>query len=400
MTATSRGWSAPLPEAGAPPVRGESPDGDATRPAYLGRADLDAIFSVEEFIERARERMHPTTYGYISNAAGSGWTTRNNVAAFQRWMFRPRVLVDVSTVDTSTNVLGTPISLPLMFAPTSVHKLSHPEGEVATARAATRIDIVQVLSSGSSTGFDEIAAAGPKRWFQLYWFTDREITRALVQGAAAAGFGAIAVTVDAAAPFWREWEARTAVVIPNGATAALLPRDTTLVYESTLTWQSLEWLRSISPLPIVLKGIVRGDDARLAAEHGADGIIVSNHGGRQIDGAIATLDALPSVVEGAAAASRPAGAMPMEVYLDGGVRRGTDVLKAMALGARAVLIGRPVQWGLATGGEEGILRMVELIAGEFESAMGLCGARHVAEISRSMLVRNPDPSAGRVERTI
>ena len=397
MTARA-GWSGPLAEAGAAPapMPAAAPDGDATRPPYLGRPDLDRIFSVEEFVELARQRMHPTTFGYIAGAAGSGWTTRNNMAAFQRWMFRPRVLVDVSTVDTSTSVLGTPIGLPIMFAPTSVHRLSHPDGELATARAAKRIDTVQVLSSGSSVGFEDIAAVGPKRWFQLYWFTDRGITRALVEGAAAAGFGAIALTVDAAAPFWREWEARTAVVLPEGATAALLPNDTTLVYESTLTWQSLEWLRSISPLPIVLKGIVRGDDARLAAEHGADAVIVSNHGGRQVDGAIATLDALPGVADGAAAATRPAGAFPMEVYLDGGVRRGTDVMKGLALGARAVLIGRPVQWGLAAGGEEGVLRMLELIAGEFQSAMGLCGARHVAEITRAMVARNPDPSAGRV----
>jgi 4-hydroxymandelate oxidase len=397
-TTTQMGWSAPLAAAGAAPVPTDTLDADATRPPYLGRPDLDQIFSVEDFVERARERMHPTTFGYIANAAGSGWTTRNNMAAFERWMFRPRVLVDVSAVDTSTTVLGTPISLPLMFAPTSVHKLSHPDGEAATARAAKRIDTVQVLSSGSSTGFDEIAAIGPKRWFQLYWFTDREITRALVQGAAAAGFGAIAVTVDAAAPFWREWEARTKVVMPEGATAAILPTDVTLVYESTLTWQSLEWLRSISPLPIVLKGIVRGDDARLAAEHGADAIIVSNHGGRQIDGAIATLDALPHVVEGAAGAHGRPGNPRMEIYLDGGVRRGTDMLKALALGARAVLIGRPVQWGLATGGEEGILRMVELIGGEFASAMGLCGAPTVGDITRAMVTRNPDPMAGRVER--
>jgi 4-hydroxymandelate oxidase len=374
-----------------------TPDADIARPPYLGRPELDGLYSVEEFEPLAAERMHPSTYGYVRGWAGSGWTTRNNQAAFKRWMFRPRVLVDVSAVDTATQVLGTPVAVPILFAPTSVHKLAHPDGELATARAAKALDTVQILSTGSSVLIEDIAAVGHRRWFQLYWYTDSGLTRSLVERAAAAGFGAIVVTVDAAYPYWREEEARTALVRPAEAWAVNLPPDTaSLEYDATITWESLEWLRSVSPLPIVLKGIVRGDDARLAAEHGVDGIIVSNHGGRQVDGAIATLDALPDVVAGVAAATRPAGAMPLEVYLDGGVRRGADVLKAMALGARAVLLGRSVQWGLATGGEEGILRLLELIVGEFQSAMGLCGARHVGEISRSMVTRNPDRTAGRV----
>ena len=372
-------------------------DGDVTPPAYLGRAELDRIFSVEEFEPLAAERMHPTTYAYVRGWAGSGWTTRNNVAAFQRWMFRPRVLVDVSTIETATTVLGSPVSVPILFAPTSLHKMAHPDGELATARAAKEIDTLQVLSTGASVPIEAIAKVGPKRWFQLYWYVDRGLTRSLVERAAAAGYGAIVLTVDAAYTFWREHEARTALVRPADAWAVNLPADTTtLVQESTLTWESLEWLRSISPLPIVLKGIATGNDARLAVEHGADAIIVSNHGGRQVDGAIATLDALPAVVAGAARARSRPGKQPTEVYLDGGVRRGTDVLKAMALGARAVLLGRPVQWGLAAGGEAGIVRMLELIAGEFQSAMGLCGAATVGKIERAMITRNPDPAAGRV----
>jgi 4-hydroxymandelate oxidase len=202
------------------------------------------------------------------------------------------------------------------------------------------------------------------------------------------------LTVDSAALGWREGEARTTLVRPHGASAVNLPPDvSSLAYEPTLTWPSLEWLRTVSRLPLVLKGILRGDDARLAAEHGADALIISNHGGRQMDGAIATLDALPDVLAGLAGAGAPG--RHVEVYVDGGVRRGTDVLKALALGARAVLVGRPVQWGLAAGGEAGIVRMLELIAGEFRSALALCGCRSVAEITRSIVARNPDPGAGR-----
>ena len=198
------------------------------------------------------------------------------------------------------------MAAPILFAPTSLHKMAHPDGEWATARAARHLDTVQVLSTGSSVPIEDLATVGHKRWFQLYWYTDRGLTGSLVQRAAAAGFGAIVLTVDAGYTFWREEEASLTLVKPDDAWAVNLPADTsTLVQESSITWRELEWLRSLSPLPIVLKGIVRGDDARLAMEHGADALIVSNHGGRQVDGAVATLDALPEVVAaGPAAAAR------------------------------------------------------------------------------------------------
>jgi 4-hydroxymandelate oxidase len=373
-----------------------SPDGSVARPPDLGREDLDRIFSVEEFEPLAAARLHPSTYQYIRGWAGSGWTAAENVQAFHRWVFRPRFMIDVTHLDTSTTVLGETVAAPVLFAPTSVHKLAHPHGEAATARAARALDTVQVLSTGSSTSFEDIAAIGPKRWFQLYWYTDRGLTRSLVERAAAAGFTALVLTVDAPVIGWRETERRTVHHKPAGADAVLLPEDLSGVVQAVdLTWESLEWLRSISPLPLVLKGIVRGDDARLAAAHGADALIVSNHGGRQLDGGIPTLDALPGVAE-AAAGLRGASGNPFEVYMDGGVRRGTDVVKALALGARAVLVGRPVQWGLAAGGEEGILKMLELIGGEFRSAMALCGATRPSEITRAMVTRNPDPLAGRI----
>ncbi len=371
-------------------------DGVVARPPYLGREELDALFSVEEFEPLAAARMHPTTYQYIRGWAGTGWTAAENMRAFQRWVFRPRFMRDVTHLDTSTTVLGETVAAPILFAPTSVHKLAHPHGEAATAGAARALDIVQVLSTGSSTSLEDIAGIGPKRWFQLYWYTDRGLTRELVERAVAAGFTALVLTVDAPVIGWRETERRTAMVKPDDATAVLLPEDLSGVAQATdLTWESLEWLRSVSPLPLVLKGIGRSDDARLAAAHGADALIVSNHGGRQLDGGIATLDALPGVAA-AVEGLHGAGGRPLEVYMDGGVRRGTDVVKALALGARAVLIGRPVQWGLATGGEAGVLRMLELIFGEFRSAMGLCGATRPSEITRAMVTRNPEPTAPRV----
>ena len=300
-------------------------DGEVARPAYLGKDELDRIFSVEEFDALAEERMHPSTYAYVRGWAGTGWTVENNIRAFRRWVFRPRVLVDVSHVDTSTTVLGIPVAVPVLFAPTSIHKLSHPEGEVATARAACALQTLQVLSTGSSATIEEIAEIGPQRWFQLYWYNDRGVTRELVQRAHAAGYTAIVLTVDAAIFGWREGEKRVTLVKPDDAWAVNLPKDISgLANDQTLTWRSLEWLREMSPLPIVLKGIVRADDTRLAAEHGVDAVIVSNHGGRQADGAIATLDALPRVAEAAAdGAHGPAGRSVecRRAASDGGLRR-------------------------------------------------------------------------------
>lgn len=359
---------------GAPAIGDHGPD------------ELARIFSVEEFEPLARARMEPSAYGYVAGWAGTGWTTRHNRAAYGRWVFRPRVLVDVSSVDTATTVLGTPIDVPILFAPTAIHRLSHPDGELATARAARALGTIGVLSTGCSLPIEDVAAVGHRRWFQLYWYTNRELTRELIERANASGFEAIVLTVDAPVPYWRETEARLPLLLPPDVTQPNLPRDPNLAYDRTLTWDSLEWLRSVSPLPILLKGVVRADDARRAAEHGVAGIIVSNHGGRQADTATPTLEALPAITE--AVDGR------IDVLVDGGVRRGTDVLKALALGARAVLIGRPVQWGLAVGGEAGVVRLVDLMAGELRSAMGVTGCRTIDEIGPTLLRRNPDPLAG------
>ena len=268
-----------------------------------------------------------------------------------------------------------------MFAPTALHRFAHPDAELATARAAEALGTTMIVSSGASVRFEEVGPTLTNPWFQLYWFTDREVTRELVARAEASGFAAIAVTVDTPVPSWRELEDRLPPLPSPGVWSDNLPRnpDPPLRVDGSLTWASLEWLRSITSLPILLKGIMTAEDARLAVEHGLDGIVVSNHGGRQLDWSLATLDALPEIVEAVDGG--------LEILMDGGIRRGTDVLKALALGARAVLIGRPVLWGLGAGGTDGILRMVELIRGELISAMGHCGVTSTMDVPRSIIVR-------------
>ena len=350
---------------------------------YLEPEELARIFSVEEFEPLARERMPVEGYNFIAGAAGTGSAGRGNIEAYTRWRFRQRGLIDVSHIDTSVTILGRTIALPILFAPTALHRFAHPDAELATARAAEALGTTMVMSSGASVRFEDVGPTVTKPWFQLYWFTDRELTRDLVARAEASGFAAICVTVDAPVPAWREHEERLPPLPSPGIWSDNLPRDADppLEVEAALTWQSLEWLRSITSLPILLKGIMTAEDAALAVEHGLDGIIVSNHGGRQLDWAQATLDALPEIVEAVDVAGGK-----LEILMDGGIRRGTDVLKALALGARAVLIGRPVQWGLATGGAPGILRMVELIRGELVSAMGHTGVTSAMDVPRSVIV--------------
>jgi len=345
---------------------------------YLEADALARIFSVEEFEPLARDRMPIEGYSFIAGWAGSGAAARGNLEAYTRWRFRPRALVDVSRVDTSTTVLGRTISLPVLFAPTALHRFAHPEAELATARAAEALGTTMIVSSGASVRFEEIGPALTAPWFQLYWFTDRGLTQELVTRAEASGFAAVCLTVDSPVEAWREGEARLPPLPSPGVRSDNLP-DRDLRNDPSLTWSSLAWLRSITSLPILVKGVLTAEDARLAVDHGLDGIVVSNHGGRQLDWALPTLDALPEIVE--AVEGR------LEILMDGGIRRGTDVLKALALGARAVLIGRPVLWGLGAGGTDGVLRMVELIQGELVSAMGHCGVTSATDVPRAILAR-------------
>ena len=297
----------------------------------------------------ARERLQPEIWDYYQGGSDDEVTIQANRAAFARLLLRPRVLVDVSHIDMHTTVLGTPITMPVLVAPTASHKLAHPDGECATARGTGDAGTVMTVSTSATCRVEEVAEAtsGPL-WFQLYTHHSLETSAQLVRRVEAAGYRAIVLTVDSPYLGRRERDLRNQfrlshyISMPNfgneNAVASSLSRHMT-----DNTWETLDWLRSITSLPILLKGILTAEDALLAAERGVDGLVVSNHGGRQLDSAIASIDALPEVVE--AVGDR------CEVYVDGGIRRGTDVLKALALGARAVLLGRSILWGLAINGQ-------------------------------------------------
>jgi 4-hydroxymandelate oxidase len=303
--------------------------------------------------------------------------------------------VDVSCRDLATTVLGARVEMPILVAPMAFHRLAHADGELATARAASAAGTVMTVSTLATTSLEAVREASiGVLWFQLYIFRDRDVTRALVQRAEASGYAAIVLTVDTPVLGRRERDVRGRFQLPPELTMAnLLPglADTfpdvaagsalsayaADMLDPSVTWPDLEWLRSITRLPIVVKGIVRGDDAARAVEHGAAAIVVSNHGGRQLDTAIATIRALPEVSE--AVAGR------VEVMLDGGVRRGTDVVKALALGARAVLVGRPLLWGLALGGEDGVREVLALLRDELDLAMALCGCGSVHDITHDLV---------------
>lgn len=345
----------------------------------------------------AQQRMPRMAFDYYAGGAEDEVTLRQNRAAFERIALRPRMLVDVSAIDTSTTVLGQPLAAPILIAPTAMHRLGHPEGELATAAGA--IETLMVVSTLATTSLEDVAAAASvPLWFQLYACKDREITRALVERARAAGYKALCVTVDAPHSGRRERDMRNRFALPPEIALAnftgpemrmmpqqdsgsALPAYVSRLMDVALTWEDIAWLRSIAEMPMILKGILTAEDARLAMEHGVDGIVVSNHGGRQLDTAIATIRALPEVVEAVDGRA--------EVYMDGGVRRGTDVLKALALGARAVLIGRPILWSLVLDGADGVQHVLRMLRHELEEVMVLAGCPTIASIDRNLLSLNP-----------
>ncbi len=333
--------------------------------------------SVADYERLAEERLEPGPWAYLAGGSGDEWTLRENRAAFARWTFRPRVLCNVSGISTATTVLGTPIGLPVVVAPVAYQQLYHPDGECATARGAAAADTGIAVSTFSTRTHQEIAAAAPGllQWCQLYVFQDRGVTREHLAGAAAAGCSAVVLTVDTPRLAQRERDLRVGFEIPSdlplpyardaiGATSQN-PADQFALLDPSVSWRDLEWIAREGQLPVVLKGVVTAEDAELAVQHGAAAIVVSNHGGRQLDGVPATLDALPEVAD--AAADR------VEVYLDGGIRRGTDVAKALALGARAVLAGRAPIFGLAAAGEDGVRHVLELLRDELALALCLLG---------------------------
>jgi 4-hydroxymandelate oxidase len=297
---------------------------------------------------------------------------RENVAAFGRWVLRPRMLVDVSQTTAATSVLGTEVTFPVLVAPMAFQGLAHADGERAMAQGAAAAGTIMCLSTLSTLSLEEAAEAAPAapRWFQLYWGPDRGKVRDLLARAEAAGYLAIVVTVDLPEVGRRERDLRTGFVTPTSLSQ---------VTDNSLTWRDLEWLRAQTALPVLIKGILIAEDAVLATEAGVDGIVVSNHGGRQLDGVAASLDALPEVVE--AVGDRA------EVLVDGGVRRGTDVVKALALGAKAVLVGRAALYGLAVDGAAGVERVLTLLREEVELALALCGCASPADVVRSHLGR-------------
>lgn len=347
---------------------------------------MSAALSCEDYERLAEEAVEPGPWAYLVGGAASETTLRANRAAFSRWAFRPRVLVDVENVTTETTVLGTPVSLPVLVAPVAYQALLHPDGECATGRAAAAEGTVFCVSTMTTRSHHEIAAAAPglAQWCQLYVFRDAGATREHVDAAVDAGCGAIVLTVDTPQLGRRERDLRIGFEIPpelplpyaraTVGEAAHNPAAHFAKLSPSLTWRDLEWIAETSRLPIVLKGIVTREDALLAVEHGAAAIVVSNHGGRQLDGAPATLDALPEVVE--AVAER------VEVYLDGGIRRGTDVAKALALGARAVLAGRAPMFGLCAAGEQGVRHVLSLLRDELRLTLALLGCTSPEQVAR------------------
>jgi isopentenyl diphosphate isomerase/L-lactate dehydrogenase-like FMN-dependent dehydrogenase len=348
--------------------------------------------SIADYERLAEERLEPGPWAYLAGGSGDEWTLRENRAAFERWTFRPRVLRDVSGVSTATTVLGTGLSLPVLVAPVAYQQLYDPEGECATARAAAATGTGMCVSTFSTRTHEEIAAAAPgvTQWCQLYVFQDRGVTREHLAGAAAAGCSAVVLTVDTPRLAQRERDLRVGFEIPPElplpyARAAIgaapqNPADQFALLDASVSWRDLEWIASEGQLPVILKGIVTAEDATLAVEHGAAALLVSNHGGRQLDGVPATLDALPEVVETVAGR--------VEVYVDGGIRRGTDVAKALALGARAVLAGRAPIYGLAVAGEDGVRHVLELLRDELALALCLLGCTSPEEITRAHVQRS------------
>jgi isopentenyl diphosphate isomerase/L-lactate dehydrogenase-like FMN-dependent dehydrogenase len=346
---------------------------------------VETLLTLDDAERLAEEAISPEAWSYIVGGAGDERTLRWNREAFSRYRLRPRVLVDVSSVTTETTVLGTPVSMPVLVAPMAFHQIAHEEGELATAKGAAAAGTLMCVSTVATATPQDIAEAAPgaPRWLQIYVFQDRGVSDGVIEQALEAGFTALVLTADLPVYGIRHREARTGFEAPEDEVPAIVSarerggekeeHHSLGLLESGLEWNYVSELVERWKVPVLVKGLVTAEDAVLACEHGAAGVVVSNHGGRQLDGAIASLEALPEVV--AAVGDRA------EVYLDGGVRRGPDVAMALALGARAVLVGRPVMYGLALGGARGVGQVLEILREETENALALLGCRSPAEVS-------------------
>jgi 4-hydroxymandelate oxidase len=376
--------SAPMPEAlqaqGPAAAPQAAPSVGPTQPA----APTAPLFSVPQYEERARGLVSVPAWEYYDQGCADDVTVRWNREALQRLRLESRVMVDVARIDTTTPLFGRTLAHPILLAPAAAHMLVHPEGEVATVRGAGAASAILVLSANANRAVEDVVAAATHPvWFQLYVDRDRAIAKDVIQRAEAAGCAALCVTVDQPVIYARDrssrqTEALRSLPLPN--VPRILPGGVTQTSANrtrSLTWKDLEWFRSVTKLPVVLKGVMHPDDAEQAVQAGAQAIVVSNHGGRALDGVAASIDALPRV------ADRVARRIP--VLMDGGIRRGGDVLKALARGANAILIGRPYLYGLAVNGSDGVRHIVDILRGELETAMALTGRTAIAQIDRSVL---------------
>jgi lactate 2-monooxygenase len=368
---------------------------------YIAQQPPEWPISAGDWERAAEEKLDPGAFGYIAGGAGAEETMRANLDAFRNWRLRPRMLAGNVTRDLSVEVLGLRSPSPFLLAPVGVLSIAHEEAEVGVAKAAASSGVPIVLSSAATHSLEEVAATGAPRWFQLYWVSDREICASFVKRAEDAGYGAIVVTLDTLTLGWRPRDLRHAYLpflrgegcgqfFTDPVFLSRLdkpPEEDVLTAAAMmlatfpnlgLTWDDLDWLRAQTTLPLLVKGVLTADDAALALEHGVDGVIVSNHGGRQVDGAVAALDALVEVRD----------ALPEAVVLmDGGIRTAADVLKAMALGADAVLLGRPYAFALAVGGQRGVEELIQNLMAELDLNLALAGAHSVRELDRTWLTK-------------
>ncbi|KAJ2345640.1 Hydroxyacid oxidase 1 [Coemansia erecta] len=370
----------------------------------MSKAAQSSFVSLDDFEKHAYASMDRNALDYYRSGAQDMITVRENQRAFDRIVVRPRVLRDVSKIDMQTTVQGRSVSSPICIAPTAMQRMAHPEGECATARASVRKNTCMILSSWSTTSIEDVAASTPDnngglppKWLQLYIYKDREATKRLIERAQDSGYTAIALTVDTPFLGRRLADIKNRFQLPPHLTmanfsdqgkaqvgkadaasaadnASGLAAYVASQIDPTLSWKHVQWVKSVARIPVLVKGILTAEDAQLAVEAGVDGIIVSNHGGRQMDTAPATIDVLEEVCK--AVDGR------VEVYLDGGVRRGTDVFKALALGAQAVFLGRPVLWALGYNGENGVVEMLDMINEELRLAMALAGCVKISDITR------------------
>jgi 4-hydroxymandelate oxidase len=353
--------------------------------------------NVGDFERLAAEKLEQGPWDYFAGGAGDEVTLRENVAAWGHWRLRPRVLNDVREVSTTAEVLGKPVAMPVLVAPVAYQRMAHPEAEAGMAAGAAAARTVMCLSTLSTTRPAEVAAAAPgaRHWFQLYAFKDEAVTRALMEEAIEAGFEAIVVTADAPPGGNRERDRRNRFTLPQelgtpsltaavGGERSLSIEDTFALMNHALTWADVGDLSSECRVPVLVKGILTPEDAELALEHGAAGVVVSNHGGRQLDRSLATADALPEIADSVKGRG--------SLLVDGGIRRGIDVATALALGADAVLVGRPALWGLATAGKDGVAQVLELLRAELELTLGLCGCNSPGDLSRAHVRKAPAAS--------